>query len=65
MESRSVAENKIAELKVLVLQEQERVAGLHRRGQHSQARTARHRLFGLLYRLDVLEAVQSNGVEKR
>jgi hypothetical protein len=57
MEIRKVERNAIAELKLVIVNQQERVAELARAGEKAQARVTRDRLIGLLNRLDVMRAL--------
>ena len=58
MEAPAFAKDGIAELKLFIIREQERVADLQRRGQRAQSRSARDRLLELMHRLDVLQALR-------
>ncbi len=55
MEAKEVQKDELAEVKLSIVQEQKRIAELGRSRQKSQARSARDRLFKLLYRKDQLE----------
>ena len=55
MEEKKVQSDELAEVKLSIVQEQERLAELGRSRQKSQARNVRDRLFKLLYRKDQLE----------
>lgn len=58
MESRNADRDEIAELQVMIFQQQETAAKLERAGEKKAARAARDRLYPLMHRLDVLKAIR-------
>jgi hypothetical protein len=59
MESRTVEQNELAELKVRILMQEEQVARFGRLGLKAKARCARDQLYLMLHRREVLEALHA------